>query len=295
MKRIIPGITKPKPKAPETSFVTPHPKTEPQDTVIRRQVSVDPNGEVMVNITDEGRLQQAINDIPRIIREDMLRLGGARNTTPAGRALPIVEGVATDPQVIDRRVRQYFERTGRTVADALSQRFASGGIVMGSVSINAADIADNPEPVIDNDANVRIEDDSTNYTVRADSIQGGYVSGFGLAAPPVQYGNAVWNTCVGQADAYRRAFYPDRPEFATFFEAVGVMVRLLWPSYYGQYCALSIKESLLYIYGIAQLDPPEALRNAYEGLNVEAANRHCDVLLRDVCNALNADPRRYPI
>lgn len=77
MKRVVRGITKPKPPEPPKSAPCerPHGKS---DRVLRRQISIDPEGEVNVPVVNEERLLRALDAATERARQRSPQVGQHR-------------------------------------------------------------------------------------------------------------------------------------------------------------------------------------------------------------------------
>jgi hypothetical protein len=291
MKRVVRGITKPKPKAPETSFaMRGRPEVEPQhEAILRRQISIDPEGEVNIPVVNEERLVRALDEVSR-----RNRLGGTRNETPEGR--PVGESgtitIGMDPSgsgqtgffvtdsqgnvvlrndmiadvdfsSIERRIMAQMSEgevgTHRAAVNQLNQamnrRFATGGTVTGRI------------------ANARIV-----------NVESGRTSG---------YGDAMLSSCIHLSREWHRTVNTAYPEVMVNWQALIMMVRMLWPSSADEFSGRSFKDALVYAYDLATLAMPESVTNASDDMEMDAADHQAEIFMREVAGVLNRSPTFY--
>jgi hypothetical protein len=127
MKRVVRGITKPQPKAPEPPKPQAGHVPEP-GRVLRRQISIDENGEVNIPIINEERLLRALDNVTQRVRQRSPQVGRHRRN-----AIVQLQHVDLTEAELRAVASANEDEVNINVRAELDRRFATGTTVTGRI------------------------------------------------------------------------------------------------------------------------------------------------------------------
>jgi hypothetical protein len=114
-----------------------------------------------------------------------------------------------------------------------------------------------------------------------------------VSISPQGYGDALLNSLLHAARSWHANVNPETRDLGIEWQALILMVRILWPSRADDFTRLCYKDALLYTYQLAGLTAPIILAEANDLIEIPEVDDHVARLLRAIADVLNRNPTEY--